>query len=194
MAYGERLAQAFAMAECLHRGQKRKGSEVPYLTHLMGVAALVGEFGGSEDQLIAALLHDAVEDQGGRRALEEITSNFGQVVADYVAQCSDTDSNPKPPWRERKERHIARLTHAAPEVKLICAADKLHNMRTLTRDLRTVGPGLWARFHGGREGSLWYFRAMLEALSNGWKHPILDEVGAALALLDSIAGAEERPG
>lgn len=184
MSYSERIVDALALTHALHRDQRRKGSDTPYLTHLLSVAALVGEFGGDEDQFIAALLHDAVEDQGGLEVLEQIRERFGARVADYVWVCTDAHENPKPPWKTRKENHIAEVTDACPEIKLIVAADKLHNARSIRTDLRQHGESVWQRFKGGREGSLWYYREMLAALGRNWEHPILDELRDALEALE----------
>lgn len=184
--YSSRVVEAFVHAHTLHHGQTRKGSKSPYLGHLMAVAATVGDFGGSEDQVIAALLHDAVEDQGGQPTLEGIRDRFGERVADYVAACSDTDTMPKPPWRPRKEAFLARVAQALPEVKLIIAADKLHNVRTLIAGLRQHGPVFWNRFSGRREGALWYHEEMLRALSQDWEHPALLSLSDAVHMLHEV--------
>ena len=189
MSYSKEVVDAFALAHELHRGQVRKGSEAPYLTHLMAVAATVGEFGGTEQQVIAALLHDAVEDQGGRATLERIRARFGDDVATYVEGCSDTDTKPKPPWRQRKEAFIQRMTDAPHEIKLIVAADKLHNVRTLTTVLRQSGPSVWERFRGGHDGTLWYHAEMLRALATDWQNPILHEVADAIDRLHRLDGS-----
>ncbi len=180
MRYTSRLTKAFDLAIELHQNQKRKGGEIPYITHLLAVAALVGEHGGDEEQLIAALLHDAVEDQGGQPTLEKIRENFGDRVAELVLACSDTDVSPKPPWRERKEAHIKRMAEADIDARLIIAADKLHNARTMLNDQRRIGDSLWNRFTGGKEGTLWYLDASLRALSDEWSHPILEELADVL--------------
>lgn len=189
----ERLVAAFGLAAELHAAQTRKGSDIPYVTHLMAVAGLVGEYDGTEDDMIAALLHDAVEDQGGLDTLEHIRKLFGDGVADCVEACSDAFEMPKPPWQERKERFIAAV-HTVPHgVKLIVAADKLHNMRTLIRDLRMHGPGVWQRFATGEEGTLWYHREMVAALDAAWEHPILIELRDALhELEETAAGLPQR--
>ena len=173
MEFTDRLVQAFQVAHDLHRYQTRKGSELPYMTHLMGVAAIVGDYCGTEDQVIAALLHDAVEDQGGEETLERIRVIFGEGVATLVSGASDSLTIPKPPWRERKTQFIARLAEADPEQKLVVAADKLHNARALIRDLDNRGNLLWPLFKGGREGTLWYYGEIVRALGTGWRHPIL---------------------
>ena len=180
MPYTSRLTKAFELAVELHQNQKRKGSGIPYITHLLAVASLVGEHGGDEDQLIAALLHDAVEDQGGRTVLERIQEQFGPRVANLVAACSDSDATPKPPWRERKENHIRRMPQLEPEARLIIAADKLHNARSMVHDRRRIGDSLWNRFSGGRDGTMWYLDASLRALSTDWSHPILEELADVL--------------
>ncbi len=147
----------------------------------MAVAAIVLEYGGDEDEAVAALLHDAVEDQGGKPTLEEIRRRFGDRVAEIVVGCSDADETPKPPWRGRKEAHLARLRKASDSVRLVVAADKLHNARCLLRDYRLRGNEVWEHFHGGREGTLWYFRAAVEALWRDDSSPLLEELNRAVA-------------
>lgn len=176
MIYSDRVTAAFELANRLHRDQRRKGSDVPYITHLMGVASLVGEFGGGEDQVIAALLHDAVEDQGGVSTLERIRSGFGDCVAGYVEGCTDAYTEPKPPWESRKRAFIESLQGAPEALQLIVAADKLHNLRTMVSDYRETGEALWERFTKGRDGVLWYHGEVLAALEEGWDHPILREL------------------
>ncbi len=186
--YTERVLEALALAFELHAEQRRRGPErVPYVTHLVGVAAIVGEYGGDEDLFIAALLHDAAEDQGGQDTLDRIQDQFGQHVAALVLACSDTLELPKPPWRERKERHLAEAATAAPEARLIMAADKLHNMRSLYRALRQHGEDTWKAFKGGRDGSLWYYDSMYEALCQGWDHPILETLKDQLDALKKLS-------
>jgi len=189
--YSERLDEAFAFAHNLHRNQRRKGSRVPYVTHLMAVGALVGEHGGDEDQVIAALLHDAMEDQGGRDTLEQVRVRFGDRVAELVTGASDAEDDPKPPWQQRKESFLQRLAAAAPELKLLVAADILHNARATVSDLRQWGPAVWNRFRGGRDGTLWYYTQALEALSHEWEHPILPELAQAVKELRQLAEAAE---
>lgn len=193
MHYSDAVADALVYAFSLHQTQTRKGSGVPYVTHLLAVAALVGEHGGDESQFIAALLHDAPEDQGGEATLARIRARFGPEVADIVAACSDTFVAPKPPWRERKEAHIAKIAGAEPHARLVAAADKLHNAASMLRDWRVEGEALWGRFRGGKEGTLWYFRAMHGALAQGWTHPILDELDAAVRAVEACAN-HDGPG
>jgi hypothetical protein len=153
----ERLDDALLFAHELHRRQTRKGKDVPYISHLLGVASIVLEEGGSETQAIAALLHDAAEDQGGRSTLEAIRSRFGADVARIVEACTDTFEDPKPEWRARKEKYIEQLRHEPPDALLVSIADKVHNAGTLVQDLREHGPVYLDRFNGGREGTVWYY-------------------------------------
>lgn len=162
----QRFEDALAYAAGLHVMQLRKGSNVPYVAHLLGTASLVIEGHGNEDQVIAALLHDAVEDQGGFAILQEIKGRFGQRVAAIVEACTDSHTIPKPPWRERKESYIARIPEKPDEAILVMTADKLHNARAIVRDYRQVGEVLWERFTGGREGTIWYYNELVKALKN----------------------------
>ena len=146
-----RFEEALIFAVQLHAHQTRKNSQTPYIAHLMSVAALVLEAGCDEDTAIAALLHDAVEDQGGYKTLEEIRHRFGERVADIVNSCSDAYTIPKPPWRTRKETYLAHLSDATPAAQLVSLADKLHNARSILRDLRTESQQVWEKFKGGKE-------------------------------------------
>lgn len=159
---GPRFTEAMAFALAKHGTQVRKGTAVPYVTHLLAVAAIVGESGGSEDEVVAGLLHDAVEDAGGAPVLAEIRARFGDSVAAIVAGCTDDDSGTgeKAPWLERKRAYLDHLTAAPLSVLRVVAADKLHNARTLERDLKDQGVQIFKRFKGDREGTLWYYRSM----------------------------------
>ncbi len=152
-----RYDAALALAADLHRLQRRKGSDVPYLSHLLSVSALVIEIGGDEDQAIAALLHDAVEDQGGAATLALIGERFGPVVAAIVSDCTDADVIPKPPWRPRKEAYLAHLETAPAPSLLVSLADKTHNARAVITDGALVGRAVFDRFKSGRDGALWYY-------------------------------------
>jgi GTP pyrophosphokinase len=191
MEYSSRVVDAFAFAYELHCKQVRKGSLVPYITHLMGVAAIVGRYGGDEDQFIGALLHDAVEDQGGIATLDRIRERFGDVVAEYVLGCSDSCESPKLPWRERKERFIAFTATASPKQKLIIAADKLHNTRAVVNDLYDQGDKVWDLFKTGREGNLWYHMEVVRALAKNWSHPLLRELTEEVEKLHRLAANAE---
>jgi GTP pyrophosphokinase len=186
VSYGEKFERALVYAARVHGDQYRKGTPVPYVTHLLAVAAIVGENGGTEDEVVAALLHDAPEDRGGEARLEEIRRRFGEAVAGIVAGCTDTYEDPKPPWRERKERYLAHLAAAPCPVRLVSSADKLHNARSVLSDYRAVGEDLWDRFNGGREGTLWYYRALVDALQTG--DPIVDELDRVVGELERLAG------
>ena len=161
---------ALALAIELHGNQARKGTDIPYLSHLLAVSATVLEYGGTEEEAIAALLHDAVEDAGGPEVTTRIADQFGDNVAHIVEACSD-DSPPlghkKRPWRIRKNHHIEQLRKAPPSVLLITAADKLHNARSLMADYRQLGDAIWDRFNAGPEDILWYYRSVMEALDKG---------------------------
>ena len=163
MRLTKRYDWALAYASDLHRKQMRKGTAVPYISHLLAVSALVLENGGDEDQAIAGLLHDAAEDQGGERVLAEIQSLFGPSVSAIVADCTDAWVDPKPPWRPRKETYIARLEEHPPHSLLVSLADKAHNATAILADLHRVGPKkTWKRFKGGKEGTIWYYETLSE--------------------------------
>lgn len=186
------IAGAFSFAEQLHRGQCRKSTGIPYLYHLLAVAALAGEYGGAPQQVAAALLHDAAEDQGGEDTLRAIETHFGKDVAAWVHACSDCTSTPKPPWRERKEAFIERIPQIPDSAKLIVAADKLHNLRSMLRDYRQQGETLWNRFTGRRMGTLWYYQSVVKTLTETWEHPILNELQDAIERLLSVADKTTR--
>jgi (p)ppGpp synthase/HD superfamily hydrolase len=171
-----RFRKAMVYAACLHEGQGRKGTTRPYVGHLLGVTALVLQHGGDEDQAIAALLHDAVEDQGGLITLDAIRRKFGERVAQLVEGCTDSFITPKPAWRERKLAYIAHTRSATADVRLIAAADKLYNVREILQDYRQAGDAVWSRFAGAKEGSLWYYREMVQAFSDAGAHAAVDEL------------------
>ena len=162
---GERFDQALRLACELHRGQVRKASGVPYVAHLLAVTALALEHGADEDQAIAALLHDAVEDQGGLPTADRIGAAFGPHVRALVLALSDAIATPKPPWRQRKEQHLARLREASAGALLVGACDAVHNARSILDDHAANGPAVWARFRGGRDGTLWYHRELAAILA-----------------------------
>ena len=188
--YSERFDEALAFTRETHRGQLRKGSDVPYVGHLLGVASIVIDAGGSEDEAIAALLHDAAEDQGGDELLDEIERRFGRHVRDVVNELSDTLEEPKPEWRKRKENYLAHLRSASPEAKRVSLADKLYNARSIQRDHARVGASVWDRFKPGRDGSLWYYGELAKFFKAEFKDTSaealadeLDEVVESLATL-----------
>nr|NIN09787.1 HD domain-containing protein [Gemmatimonadales bacterium]NIN48496.1 HD domain-containing protein [Gemmatimonadales bacterium]NIP05960.1 HD domain-containing protein [Gemmatimonadales bacterium]NIR01130.1 HD domain-containing protein [Gemmatimonadales bacterium]NIS65174.1 HD domain-containing protein [Gemmatimonadales bacterium] len=167
--------------------QDRKGKGVPYVAHLLGAASLVLEYGGDEDEAIAALLHDAIEDQGDKITLGEIRRRFGDPVAEIVDGCTDARTTPKPPWRPRKEAYLAHLQDAAANERLVAAADKLHNAWTLLADYRTQGEAIWSRFSGGREGTLWYYRALVETFKASGPTPMVDELDRVVTQIERLA-------
>lgn len=181
-----RFVEALAEAFRLHRKQERKGSQVPYIGHLLGTAGVVIHFGGDENQAIGALLHDAAEDSGGRARVEEIREQFGDDIAGIVEGCSDTFEVPKPPWRERKERYIASLAAKDRRVLLVSAADKLDNARAIVADLRVHGSTVWERFNPDSD-SLWYYRSLVNALRGRRLGPIVDELDAAVTEMERLA-------
>lgn len=190
----ERFSEALRYAEQKHRHQTRKGGDIPYIGHLLAVAGLVINDGGSEDQAIAALLHDTVEDQGGPPTLEEIRTKFGETVARIVDECSDAAPEPgqeKPPWRGRKETYIRHLADVRDDTLLISVADKLDNARSMVRDYHEHGPKLWERFNRKNpQDHLWYYGSLLEAFRNSslesW---MVDELGRVVAELTQLVNA-----
>lgn len=162
----DRFADALTFAEKIHREQRRTGNDIPYVAHLMAVTATVLEWGGDEDTAIAALLHDAVEDQGGKPMAEEIRQRFGDRVAELVLHCTDSissDADAKAPWEERKTAYLARLATADARAALITAADKLHNITAIVRDIRAYGPSTLNRFNEP-DRLFWYYRSVAKAL------------------------------
>jgi (p)ppGpp synthase/HD superfamily hydrolase len=182
-----RFAEAFAYAADLHALQIRKGTNVPYLSHLMSVAALVLEDGGDEDEAIAGLLHDAVEDQGGAPTLEEIHRRFGEKVARIVSACTDSDTVPKPPWRERKERYLAHIREAPADVRRVSSADKLHNARSILADYHVVEDAVWGRFTASREETLWYYRSLTSAFRAAGGGRLVEELDLVVSELERLA-------
>jgi (p)ppGpp synthase/HD superfamily hydrolase len=169
-----RFDEALVLAASLHRAQARKSSGVPYVAHLLAVASLVLEEGGSEDMVIAALLHDAAEDQGGEETLAGIAAAFGAPVARWVRQASDTLVLPKPEWETRKRRHLAEIPGADWEARLIMLADKVHNARSILADHTRVGPEVWDRFSVPRERTVWYYESLLEVFDRGLSPVLYD--------------------
>jgi GTP pyrophosphokinase len=183
---GPRFLRAFQFAAEKHAGQARKASTIPYVAHLMGVASLVLEAGGDEDLAIAALLHDVIEDCGGAPMLKEVRRRFGSRVAKVVDGCTDADTYPKPPWRERKEKYISHLKKADADTRLVGAADKLSNVRSILSDYRVVGESVWSRFNGGREGTLWYYRTLRDQFLRHKPNRITRDLELAVNELESL--------
>ncbi|WP_416830845.1 MAG: HD domain-containing protein [Erythrobacter sp.] len=185
----ERFDDALAYASRIHRLQKRKGSEIPYVSHLLGVAAIAIENGCDEDQAIAALLHDAVEDQGGLKRLEDIRHRFGDRVARIVEHCTDSHTEPKPAWRARKEAYIASLDAKPADSLAVSIADKTHNASAINTDIRAVGETVWERFTGGKEGSLWYYRALADTFALLLPGPASDRFEREVSEMEDLAAA-----
>jgi (p)ppGpp synthase/HD superfamily hydrolase len=179
-----RFEEAFRFAARKHAGQLRKGTAAPYISHLMGVAGLVLEAGGDEDLAIAALLHDVVEDCGGVPMLKEVRRSFGKRVAHVVEGCTQEMDLP---WRERRENYIKHLRTADADVHLVSAADKLHNSRHILTDYHEIGEAIWDRFNGKREGTLWYYQALLKEFRRRKPNRIVNELGRVVDELKDLA-------
>lgn len=189
---GLRLQQAFRYAAEKHAGQTRKKTAVPYLSHLIAVASLVLEAGGDEDLAIAALLHDVVEDCGGVPRLQEVRKKFGPRVAKIVEGCTDSFTDPEPPWLERKKEYLSKLKDEDADTRLVSACDKLHNVRTLFTDYRQQGESVWERFQGKREGTLWYYRAISAEFRRREPNRITHELEITVRELEKAVNARKK--
>ncbi|PYJ22309.1 MAG: phosphohydrolase [Verrucomicrobia bacterium] len=187
MQLSPQFEKALIYATRIHGGQLRKKTRVPYVAHILGVAAIAMEYGANETEAIAALLHDAVEDCGGATRLRDIERKFGKDVARIVEGCTDTDQTPKPPWLERKKAYITHVRHAPIPTKLVSASDKLHNVRAILMDYRQEGERLWSRFNGGKQGALWYYRALVSAFSGKRVQPLVQEIDRTLTKLELLS-------
>jgi (p)ppGpp synthase/HD superfamily hydrolase len=181
----DRFLEAVHYAAEAHKDQTRRGTTVPYLAHLMAVASIVLDDGGSEDEAIAALLHDAAEDQGGRARLEDIRRRFGAVVARIVEACTDSWETPKEPWIERKRRYVEHAKHLDAAALRVSAADKVHNAYAILRDLRTHGEQVWKRFSAAPDDIIWYYKSLVHAFRESGGGPLVGE-------LDRIVRGIER--
>ena len=187
-----RFRQALDYAATLHAEHTRKGSGIAYVSHLLGVAALAIEYGANEDEAIAALLHDAVEDQGGPPTLEAIRKSYGDEVARIVDACSDTDEVPKPPWKERKEAYLEHLESADESVRLVSCCDKIHNLRAILSDYRHFGSEVFDRFKAGQEGTMWYYAALSETFTRlGPERPASDFANVLSTLQTELGKATD---
>jgi (p)ppGpp synthase/HD superfamily hydrolase len=184
---GPRFLKAFLFAADKHAKQTRKASTIPYIAHLMGVASLVLEAGGDEDLAIAALLHDVVEDCGGAPMLKEVRQRFGARAAKIVDGCTDADVYPKPPWRERKLKYMRRLRGETSDTRLVSAADKLNNVRSILANYRAIGESVWERFNGKRDGTLWYYRALRDEFRRKRLNRVTRDFDLAVKELESLA-------
>lgn len=194
----DRLTRAVDYARHLHI-ERRKGTGIPYMAHLFGVASMVmgesglADFPVTEDMVIAALLHDAVEDHGGKARLEDIRQNFGSNVARMVEGLSDTlaeDPSEKDPWEQRKQAYIDRVRHETPDVRLISAADKLYNARTILEDYRMIGSEIWRRLQRTRDRQLWYYETILETFKSSGTARIVEELERVVAELKQISAGD----
>lgn len=192
----EKFAQALNTAYSLHHNQYRKDQKTPYLAHLLAVTALVLEDGGSETEAIAALLHDAVEDQGGLATRQIIQEQFGEAVINIIDSCTESETIPKPPWQERKQRYLQQIQQASLSAQRVSLADKLHNATDLLRALETEGDIVWQRFTEGKTGILWFYQALLEVYQSETKQSYLfrqvDKMVNQLATISSIANIEDN--
>lgn len=190
-----RFIEALGYAAGLHLHQRRKGKGQPYVGHLLGVAAIVIYNGGGEDEAIAALLHDAVEDQGGLPRLDEIRQKFGERVAHVVDGCTDSYevSGPKHEWGERKRAYIARIANESEDVRLVSAADKLANAREILSDYRAEGDAVFQRFQGRKQGTLWYYRTLVDVFRKAGSSPLIDELDRVVTELESLASKNANP-
>ncbi len=191
---GKRFRDALVWAAELHEDQRRKGGNIPYVAHLIGVAAIVLEHGGDEDQAIGALLHDALEDQAHRMTPGEIRARFGERVERIVEACTDGDpeeQRDRDPvkWRVRKQKYIDEVATKPAEALLVSMADKLHNARAILEDYRELGDKLWLRFTAGRDGTLWYYRELLAAFRPRAENRLWQELDRTVAEIGRLAGA-----
>jgi (p)ppGpp synthase/HD superfamily hydrolase len=189
--FSEGFARALAYAEKLHARQRRKGTGKPYIGHLMSVTSIVIAYGGDEEMAMAALLHDAVEDQGGLPRLHEIQRKFGKRVARIVDGCTDSYVEPKPPWLGRKQAYIARVAREPLDTRLVSAADKLSNARDILQDMRVDGDAAFERFQGKKAGTLWYYRTLVTEFRKAGNNPLVDELDRVVMELERVADAKK---
>ena len=188
MPLSEAFDNALVYASQLHRDQVRKGSGIPYVAHLLSVASRVLVAGGSEDQAIAGLLHDAAEDQGGQATLDEVDRRFGSPVAKIVADCTDSWVEPKPAWRPRKEAYLSALPAKAPTSLLVSLADKVDNAEAILHDYLHIGDELWNRFTGGREGTIWYYRTLSTIFDRALPCALANELSRTVSQFPKLIG------
>lgn len=172
----QRFYDAIRYAAEAHAGQTRRGTKIPYISHLIAVASIVIDDGGSEDEAIGALLHDAAEDQGGQARLDDIRRRFGETVARIVESCTDSWTTPKEPWIERKRAYVERARRLAPDALRVSAADKVHNSYTILRDLRRQGEAVWRRFNATPDDIIWYYESLVRSFSESGGGPLVEEL------------------
>ncbi len=186
--YTERLLRALEAAALMHAGQTKKGTSVPYLGHLLGTCAIALEHGADEDEAIAALLHDAIEDVEPAAEAREVVWSFGPRVGRIVEGCTDSDAHPKPPWRERKEGYLRHVAEADASTLLVSAADKLHNARRIVSDVRWEGSAAWSRFSAPPADLAWYYRSLVTAFRAHPARPagLVDELDRTVSELEEL--------
>ena len=189
MSLSSQFDQALIYAANVHATQVRKGTSTPYMAHLLGVCSIALEYGANETEAIAALLHDAVEDQGGLGRLDDIRARFGGDVAEIVMGCTDSFQTPKLPWEERKRAYLAHLPNASRPILLVSASDKLYNAQATLRDLYRVGNEIWKRFNVPREKTLWYYRALVNIYLQVGPARLNDELGRVVAEMERVAAS-----
>jgi GTP pyrophosphokinase len=190
--YSDRIIEAMAAAAQIHGIQARKGTTIPYLSHLLDTCAIALDYGANEDEAIAALLHDAIEDGEPTEAARKTVWSFGGEVGRIVEGCTDADTHPKPPWRERKETYLERLAKEDRSILLVSASDKLHNARSIVRDLRAVGEDLWGRFSAPKDQTLWYYRSLVTSYRSNPAHTpaLIDELDRTVTEMETLAKGE----
>jgi (p)ppGpp synthase/HD superfamily hydrolase len=190
MKLSRQFEKALVYATRAHSDQTRKKTGIPYIAHILGVTAIAMEYGANETEAIAALLHDAVEDCGGAKRLRDIERKFGKTVTKIVDGCTDTYETPKPPWRERKEAYLAHLKNSNSATRLVSASDKLHNTRAILADLRRHGLEVFGRFSGKKDGTLWYYRALVTAFREHGDHTdLVDELDRVVTQIEKLSAA-----
>ncbi|WP_204101925.1 MULTISPECIES: HD domain-containing protein [Spirulina sp. CCY15215] len=191
MILTKRFTDALTYACTLHCQQTRKADETPYIAHLLSVAALVLEDGGSETEAIAALLHDAIEDQGGEATRQRILGRFGEEVTAIVEGCTESNQMPKPPWRDRKLRYLQNIRNGSPSVVRVSLADKLHNGRSLLFQLQRQGSSVWRHFHQPSEDILWFYQELL-AVYQEWGISVrIEEFAEIISRLSRFLESED---
>ena len=183
----DKFRKALVYASRLHGGKLRKKTQIPDIGHVIGVTAIALEYGANETEAIAALLHDAAENAGGRKRLNDIRRKFGPAVARIVDGCTDTYKEPKPSWLERKKKYVRHVRNASVSTRLVSAADKLQNVRSLLRNYRDEGDRLWKRYNCGKEGALWYYRALVKAFAGKRIRPLVRDLDLAVSELEALA-------
>lgn len=196
---GQKFDEALALASELHRKQNRKGTPIPYISHLMAAAGIVLEanayhpMDNIEDVAIGALLHDAIEDQGHKIDLDQIKEKFGDTVYRIVLECSDAivteKGQEKPPWKDRKRAYLDNISGKSQETLLVSCADKMHNARCIMFDHDRIGDDIWDRFNAGKDGTIWYYRSLAEELEKAWpENPLLPDFQAIVQRMEQAAG------